>query len=170
MDIIYHPIGVIRSPFVGTERMPIQPTSRASAPGRAEVFPQYAEGLRDLDGFSHLILVYHLHEVGRVALTVTPFLGDRDRGVFATRAPTRPNPIGLSVVELVRVEGNELHLAKVDVLDGTPLLDIKPYVPEFDQPQDVRSGWVASASGRVETTRSDGRFAADSADARHRSR
>jgi tRNA-Thr(GGU) m(6)t(6)A37 methyltransferase TsaA len=170
MDIIYHPVGVIRSPFVGTEGMPIQPTSGASAPGRAEVFPEYAEGLRDLDGFSHLILLYHLHEVGRVALTVTPFLGDRDRGLFATRAPTRPNPIGLSIVELVRIEEHTLHLARIDVLDGTPLLDIKPYVPEFDQPQNVRSGWIASARGKVETTRSDGRFATDSTDAGDRSR
>jgi tRNA-Thr(GGU) m(6)t(6)A37 methyltransferase TsaA len=159
MTIHYRPIGVIHSPFADTTEMPIQPTSEASAPGTVEVLPEFAEGLRDLDGFSHLILLYHLHRVSRVALTVTPFLGDRARGVFATRAPTRPNPIGLSVVELLRIEGNHLHFANVDILDGTPLLDIKPYVPQFDQPHHVRIGWLASAPGRVESARSDDRFA-----------
>jgi tRNA-Thr(GGU) m(6)t(6)A37 methyltransferase TsaA len=159
MTIHYRPIGVIHSPFADTTEMPIQPTSEASAPGTVEVLPEFAEGLRDLDGFSHLILLYHLHRVSRVALTVTPFLGDRARGVFATRAPTRPNPIGLSVVELLRIEGNHLHFANVDILDGTPLLDIKPYVPQFDQPHNVRIGWLASAPGRVESARSDDRFA-----------
>ena len=159
MDVTYHPIGVIHSPFVETRGMPIQPTGEASAPGVAEVFPEFAEGLKDLDGFSHLILLYHLHAVRRVALTVTPFLGEQARGVFATRAPTRPNAIGLSIVELVRIEGHHLHLANVDVLDATPLLDIKPYVPEFDRPQHVRTGWLATAQGRVGSTKSDGRFA-----------
>ena len=158
MDVTYCPIGVIHSPFVDLKGMPIQPTGEASAPGIAEVFPQFADGLKDLDGFSHVILIYHLHEVRRASLTVTPFLGKQARGVFATRAPTRPNPIGLSIAELVRIEGNRLHLANVDILDNTPLLDIKPYVPEFDQPGDVRTGWLEAAEGRVRSKKSDGRF------------
>jgi len=159
MDVTYHVIGVIHSPFVDPKGMPIQPTGMASAPGVAEVFTEFAEGLRDLDGFSHLILVYHMHEVRRASLTVTPFLGDQPRGVFATRAPTRPNPIGLSIVELIRIEGGQLHLANVDILDGTPLLDVKPYVPEFDRPRHVRTGWLGAARRRARAKKSDGRFA-----------
>jgi tRNA-Thr(GGU) m(6)t(6)A37 methyltransferase TsaA len=158
MDVTCHAIGIIHSPFVDLEGMPIQPTGTASAPGVAEVFPEYAEGLRDLDGFSHVILLYHLHKVRRVSFSVTPFLGDETRGVFATRAPTRPNPIGLSIVELKRVEDHVLHLANLDVLDGTPLLDVKPYVPEFDRPRQVRTGWLGETRRRVGATRSDGRF------------
>jgi tRNA-Thr(GGU) m(6)t(6)A37 methyltransferase TsaA len=158
MDFAYHAIGVIHSPFVDLKGMPIQPTGKASAPGVVEVFPEFVEGLRDLDGFSHVILLYHMHEVRTVSLTVTPFLGDQTRGVFATRAPTRPNPIGLSVVELTRVEQGQLHLANVDILDGTPLLDVKPYVPEFDQPRHVRTGWLGAARRKVRSVRSDDRF------------
>lgn len=159
MDVTYQAIGIIHSPFVDPKGMPIQPTGAGSAPGVAEVFPEFAEGLRDLDGFSHVILLYHLHRAGRTSLTVTPFLGDRARGVFATRAPTRPNPIGLSIVELRRIEGCYLHLAKMDILDGTPLLDVKPYVPEFDRPVRARTGWLKATGRRVRSTRSDGRFA-----------
>jgi len=138
--------------------MPIQSTGEASAPGTAEVLPEFAAGLKDLEGFSHVILLYYLHEVRRVDLVVTPFLGSEPRGVFATRAPTRPNPIGLSIVKLLRIEGNRLYLGNVDILDGTPLLDIKPYVPEFDQPTDVRSGWLEAARGKVKSAKSDDRF------------
>jgi tRNA-Thr(GGU) m(6)t(6)A37 methyltransferase TsaA len=158
MEVIYQAIGVIRSPFTDVRQMPIQPASEASAPGTAELLPSFAEGLKDLEGFSHIILLYHLHEVRRTELSVKPFLGSEPHGVFATRAPTRPNPIGLSVVRLDRIEGTRLHLAKVDILDGTPLLDIKPYVPEFDQPTDVRIGWLEEASGMVRSVKSDDRF------------
>ncbi len=158
MTVTYHPIGSIHSPFKDLKDMPIQPTGQASAPGIAEVFPEFAPGLKDLEGFSHVILLYHLNEVRRVDLMVTPFLGSERRGVFATRAPTRPNPIGLSVVELVRIEGNRLYLGNVDILDGTPLLDIKPYVPEFDQPVAARVGWLEAARGRVRSVNSDERF------------
>ena len=158
MRIIYRPIGAIHSPFKDLKEMPIQPAGRASVPGIAEVLPEFAEGLKDLEGFSHVILLYHLHEVRRADLTVTPFLDSEVRGVFATRAPTRPNPIGLSIVELLRVEGNRLYLGNVDILDGTPLLDIKPYVPEFDQPAEARAGWLEAVRGKVRTVKSDDRF------------
>ena len=158
MEITYHPIGLIHSRFISLEQMPIQPSGETSAPGTVEVYPQYTEGLKDLDGFSHIILLYHLHQVHRTDLTVRPFLGKEARGVFATRAPTRPNPIGLSVVKLDRVEGNLLYIANLDILDGTPLLDIKPFVPEFDHPTEVRVGWLEAAHGKVRSTRSDDRF------------
>jgi tRNA-Thr(GGU) m(6)t(6)A37 methyltransferase TsaA len=159
MKITYRSIGSIHSPFRELKDMPIQPTGQASAPGTVEVFTEFAAGLKDLEGFSHVILLYHLHEVRRVDLMVTPFLGSERRGVFATRAPTRPNPIGLSIVELVRIEGNRLYLGNVDILDGTPLLDIKPYVPEFDQPVAARAGWLEEARGKVRSVKSDDRFA-----------
>jgi tRNA-Thr(GGU) m(6)t(6)A37 methyltransferase TsaA len=158
MEVTYRAIGIIHSPFSDLKAMPIQPTGEASAPGTAEVLPEFVEGLKDLEGFSHIILLYHLHVVRRTDLTVTPFLGSETRGVFATRAPTRPNPIGLSVVKLVRVEGNRLHLGNVDILDGTPLLDIKPYVPDFDQATDVRVGWLEAARGKIRFAKSDDRF------------
>ena len=122
------------------------------------LFRSFAEGLGDLEGFSHVILVYHLHEVRRMDLTVTPFLGAAPHGVFATRAPTRPNPIGISIVKLSRIEGNVLQIGNLDVLDGTPLLDIKPYVPDFDQATDVRVGWLEAARGKIRSAKSDDRF------------
>jgi len=158
MEITYRPIGVIHSPFTDLKEMPIQPTSAASAPGIAEVFPEFADGLKDLEGFSHVILLYHLHQALRVELAVTPFLGSAKRGIFATRAPTRPNPIGLSIVQLLRVDGNRLELGNIDILDGTPLLDIKPYVPDFDRPEKTRAGWLESERGKVKDARSDDRF------------
>jgi len=157
--ITYRPIGILHTPFNDLIDMPIQPTGRTSAPGTAEVFPEFAAGLKDLEGFSHVILLYHLHAVRRVDLTVTPFLDSEPHGLFATRAPSRPNPIGLSVVRLKRIEGNILHLDNLDILDGTPLLDIKPYVPDFDRPAGrVKSGWLGRARRRVRSTRSDDRF------------
>jgi tRNA-Thr(GGU) m(6)t(6)A37 methyltransferase TsaA len=158
MEITYRPIGVVHSPFTDVREMPIQPLGEASAPGTGEVFPEFAEGLRDLAGFSHVILVYHLHEVRRTDLTVTPFLGSSPHGVFATRAPTRPNPIGISTVKLLNIEGNLLHLGNLDILDGTPLLDIKPYVPDFDSPPNARAGWLEAVRDKAKSTKSDARF------------
>jgi len=158
MRISYCPIGVIHSPFNSIEDMPIQPTAAVGLCGTVEVFAEYVDGLKDLDGFSHLILLYHFHRAGKVRLTVTPFLDTEPRGLFATRAPSRPNPIGLSVVSLLSIEGNILRIENVDIVDGTPLLDIKPYVPEFDQYEGVRPGWLASARKRLPETRADGRF------------
>jgi tRNA-Thr(GGU) m(6)t(6)A37 methyltransferase TsaA len=158
MRITYQPIGVIHSPFTDLMEMPIQPTGSSSAPGTIEIYPQFAAGLQDLDGFSHLILIYHLHKVTRTDLTVTPFLDSQPRGVFATRAPIRPNPIGLSIVRLERVEGTTIFLGNIDILDDTPLLDIKPYVPDFDRPDQAAIGWLEKAPGRVSYARSDERF------------
>jgi tRNA-Thr(GGU) m(6)t(6)A37 methyltransferase TsaA len=140
--VTYTPIGVIHSEHHVPEKTPIQPVYARGCRGRAEILPQYAEGLKDLDGFSHLLLLYHFHRAGEPRLTVTPFTDDRPRGVFSTRHPRRPNPIGLSLVRLVGVEGTVLHLNDVDILDGTPLLDIKPYIPRFERAENVKGGWT----------------------------
>ncbi|MDK2972983.1 MAG: tRNA (adenine37-N6)-methyltransferase [Candidatus Sumerlaeota bacterium] len=139
--VIFRPIGIIHSEHTNAERTPIQPVYARECMGQAEVFPEFAEGLRDLGAFSHIYLICHLNQAGAPRLKVKPFLQDIERGVFATRAPCRPNAIGLSVVELLRVEGNVLHLAGVDILDGTPLLDIKPYTAKFDRIEITRNGW-----------------------------
>lgn len=159
MGFTYEPIGVIHSPFKRLDDMPIQPVSATSGAGFVEIFPQFAEGLRDLDGFSHLILLYHFHEARRCTLTVTPFLDSAPHGVFATRAPSRPSPIGLSVVKLISIENGELRVEQLDVLDGTPVLDIKPYVPEFDHRPGARIGWFEQVKGQFPGKRSDDRFA-----------
>jgi tRNA (adenine37-N6)-methyltransferase len=153
------PIGVIRSPFTETEGMPIQPCGAAGVKGTVEVLPEYGEGLRDLGGFSHVILLYLFDRSVGYALTVVPFMDNTPRGLFATRAPKRPNPIGLSVVKLEGIVGRQLKIDGVDVLDGTPLLDIKPYVPAFDAPSRCRTGWLETTAGIAEDKRADDRFA-----------
>ena len=158
MTITYQPIGVIHSPFTQIEGMPIQPAGARGVQGRVEVFPEFQAGLSDLAGFSHIILLYHLHRSRGYRLMVTPFLDDQSRGVFATRAPKRPNPIGLSVVKLVKREENILYIENVDILDGTPLLDIKPHIPDFEPDADIRVGWLENTKGEVQGKRSDGRF------------
>ena len=158
--ITYRPIGIVRTPFTTLDDMPIQPAAAQGAPGTIELEGNLVAGLQDLDGFSHLLLLYHLHEAGRARLTVTPFLEEAPHGVFATRAPARPNPIGLSVVQLVRIERSILHLRNVDVLDGTPLLDVKPFVPEFDCPragEPLRFGWVEPHRTRITRGRGNAR-------------
>jgi tRNA (adenine37-N6)-methyltransferase len=140
-DWVPQAIGVVHSPHKRAQETPIQPVYARGIAGRAEIFPEFAEGLRDIEGFSHLHLLYLFHVAGPMRLSVQPFLEDAFHGVFATRAPGRPNPIGLSLVRLVRREGNILHLGDVDLLDGTPLLDIKPYIKRFDVREDVRCGW-----------------------------
>ncbi len=158
MEIKFRPIGLIYSPFQDLADMPIQPQGESSASGTVEIYPDFAAGLKDLDGFSHIILIYHLHKVSRTQLTVIPFLDSEPRGVFATRAPVRPNPIGLSVVPLRKIEENILFVEGLDVLNGTPLIDIKPYVPEFDEHTDSRIGWLEQARGKARFTKSDDRF------------
>jgi len=147
--VTYTPIGVIRSIHQVAEETPIQPVYAPGCSGRAEILPEYAEGLRDLEGFSHLILLYHFHRAGPAQLIVQPFTDDKPRGLFSTRHPRRPNPIGLSVVRLVQIEGTTLHLDDVDILDGTPLLDIKPYVRRFDGVADPRSGWTETVDEKT---------------------
>jgi tRNA-Thr(GGU) m(6)t(6)A37 methyltransferase TsaA len=158
MDVQYRPIGVIHTPFRKIEGMPIQPSGAAGILGTVDVYSEYAEGLRDLDGFSHIILIYHFHESSGFKLIVTPFLDSEPRGLFATRAPKRPNPIGISAVRLLQIKGSTLHVQGVDILDGTPLLDIKPYVPEFDRQPRFRLGWLEKAKGKVKKRKSDSRF------------
>ena len=156
--IEFKPIGIIHTPFTTLEGMPIQPAGAGGVPGTIEIFDEYQVGLKDLDGFSHVILLYHLHRSQGFDLEVVPFLDTQSRGLFATRAPRRPNPIGLSVVRLDRVENGLLYVRNVDMLDGTPLLDIKPYVPEFDAQSEVRTGWLEDAGKNVLSRRSDARF------------
>ncbi len=151
-------IGTIHSPFRQREGMPIQPAGAEGAEGTVEVFPEFQAGLRDLEGFSHAILLYHFHRSEGYDLEVVPFMDTTPRGLFATRAPRRPNPIGMSIVRVLQVAKGTLHIHNVDILDGTPLLDIKPYVPRFDCPGDVRSGWLDKTRDDVATKRSDDRF------------
>ena len=143
MEIV--PIGRIHTPFQSKDDTPIQPF-RSDAVGRVEVFEEYAEGLGDTEGFSHLILIYRFHKSRGHCLKVKPFLDDQLRGLFATRYPRRPNQIGMSVVELLKRESNILFVKGIDVLDGTPLLDIKPYVPDFGPKGKIRIGWL---EGRI---------------------
>jgi tRNA-Thr(GGU) m(6)t(6)A37 methyltransferase TsaA len=144
-EFVMRPIGVIHTPFTDKTQTPIQST-RSQATGWIEVYPEYADGLQDLESFSHIILLYVFHQSDGYSLKVQPFLDDQLHGLFATRYPCRPNPIGLSVVRLLARRDNILDIEGVDVLDGTPLLDIKPYVPDFDVRTDVKSGWYARRS------------------------
>jgi tRNA-Thr(GGU) m(6)t(6)A37 methyltransferase TsaA len=152
------PIGIIHTPFRQPEGTPIQPAAGAGVKGVVEVFGEFQAGLKDIDGFSHIILIYQLHRGRGFELEVIPFMDTRLRGLFATRAPRRPNPIGLSTVRLDRVEGGDLHVQNLDILDGTPLLDIKPYVPEFDTPEEIRTGWLEQVRKTVSRRKSDDRF------------
>jgi len=156
--IVYRPIGVIHSPFKNVRGIPIQPRAAEGVEGVVEIFPEYVEGLKDLEGFSHIILLYHLHLVENYRLLVKPYMDDELRGVFATRAPARPNPIGISVVRLVKIDGNHVFVRNLDVIDGTPLLDIKPYVPEFDVFDVERAGWLEKRIHKLRRARDDGRF------------
>ncbi len=140
--VCFDPIGVIRSEHQRPERTPIQPIYAAGCRGRVELRSEFAAGLDDLAGFSHLYLIYHLHQAGPPRLRVKPFLSDVERGVFATRSPDRPNPIGLSLVRLLAQRGAVLEVEGVDVLDGTPLLDLKPFAPRYDAVENPRGGWT----------------------------
>jgi len=158
MKIEFEPIGIIRSPFRELKGMPIQPASSRGAAGSVEVLPEFTSGLKDLEGFSHIILIYFFHLIEGYKLEVVPFLDTEARGLFATRAPKRPNPIGISVVSLESVRKNILHISSVDIADGTPLLDIKPYVPDFNPRGEVRTGWIEKAKKEIPQKNSDGRF------------
>ncbi len=156
--ISYAPIGIVRSPFKDIVGMPIQPQGASGISGTVELCPEFVPGLKDLEGFSHLILLYHFHLCEGYSLEVKPFLDDRRHGVFATRSPRRPNAIGLSTVRLTDIEGPVLHILDVDIVDGTPLLDIKPYVPQFDVRTTDRIGWFSGKVQRVGEAKADGRF------------
>ena len=157
-DVTFTPIGKIHSPFQNIEDMPIQPVGAKGVQGTLEVDEQYTDGLKDLEGFSHIIQLYHFHLSEGFSLSVKPFLDDEEKGLFSTRAPKRPGPIGLSVVKLIDVDENILRIEDVDVVDGTPLLDIKPYVPEFDIREVENCGWLEKEAERAEEKRSDERF------------
>lgn len=159
MAVVFEPIGIIHTPFEGPVGIPIQGALRPDIEGSVEVFPEYREGLKDVEGFSHLILLYHFHLVESCSLVSRPFLDDTPRGVFAIRGPRRPNPIGMTVVRLLRREGNVLHVGGMDMVDGTPLLDIKPYFPDIDAHRADRLGWMGDKmkkKGREK--RADDRF------------
>jgi len=140
--VTFNYIGIIQTPFTKTKNMPTQPSRAEGMQGKLLIYPKYQKGLLDLEGFSHIFVIYHLHKIGGFHLTVTSWLDTSPHGVFATRTPKRPNPIGLSLVHLVSIEENVLTLENVDMLDGTPVLDIKPYVPVIDQGQNIRVGWL----------------------------
>ena len=148
-EITYKPIGIIHTPYTEKEGTPIQGCFAPDSKGSIELYPEYVEGLKDIEGFSHLMLIYHFHEAGDCQLIAKPFLDKEKRGIFAIRYFTRPNPIGLSIVKLYKVTGNILDIGEVDMLDGTPLLDIKPYVPQFDIKEGVKDGWYQRASERA---------------------
>jgi tRNA-Thr(GGU) m(6)t(6)A37 methyltransferase TsaA len=160
--IVYRPIGVVHSPFKAPQDVPIQAAAAEGVKGYVEVAQEYMDGLRDVEGFSHLILVYHCHLAQKYSLLVKPFLDERLHGVFATRAPSRPNPVGVSIVRLTKREKNMLHIQDVDIIDGTPLLDIKPFVPVFDQREAERIGWLTGKIDKMHSSRDDGRFAKNS--------
>ncbi|MFA4919509.1 MAG: tRNA (N6-threonylcarbamoyladenosine(37)-N6)-methyltransferase TrmO [Thermodesulfovibrionales bacterium] len=158
MEIIYKPIGIIHSPFNDVKGMPIQPTGAIGVAGTVEISPDFIEGLKDLDGFSHIMLIYHFHLSEGYELSVKPFVDDKLRGVFATRAPKRPNPVGISVVKLIKVEGNLLYIENVDIIDGTPLLDIKPYISEVDAHEVEKTGWLSGKAEKMHSMKADERF------------
>ena len=159
MEIKLKSLGVIHSPFKTVENMPIQPMAGKQYEAQIEIYPEFQEGLADLDGFSHIYIIFHLNKIEKYKLKVIPFLDTVERGIFATRSPARPNPVGLSLVELISVDQNILKIRGVDMLDGSPVLDIKPYVPDFDRhDNNVRKGWFEGKSDAANSTLSDDRF------------
>jgi tRNA (adenine37-N6)-methyltransferase len=156
--IHYRPIGIIHSPFKRRRGTPIQPVGGTGVKAEIEIFPEFIEGLADLDGFSHIILLYHFHLSTTYKLTVKPFLDHAVHGVFATRAPARPNSIGISTVRLLRIDRQTLYVEDMDIIDRTPLLDVKPFVPDFDVRKAASIGWLENKAGNAENLTDDGRF------------
>jgi tRNA-Thr(GGU) m(6)t(6)A37 methyltransferase TsaA len=154
----YYPIGIIHSPLKHASGAPLQSISAKHVEGVVEVFPRYVPGLKDIAGFSHLILIYHLHRSRRASLTVKPYLDTKKRGIFACRAPARPNPIGLSIVKLEKVRGGTIWVRELDIIDDTPLLDIKPYIPQFDCRRRATTGWFRLSYANFHRARADERF------------
>ncbi len=158
MDIHFKSIGVVHSPYKTVENMPVQTSASKDVEAEIEIFDQYKEGLTDLNGFSHIYVIFFLNMVKEPKLKVIPFLDTVERGIFATRSPARPNSVGLSLVELVSVNGNILRIRGVDMLDGSPVIDIKPYVPDFEKCENVRKGWFEGNTHKAEKILSDERF------------
>lgn len=152
------PIGIIHSPFIKSEGTPIQPRGAIGVKGKIEIFEEYKEGLQDIEGFSHIIIIYYFHKITETSLIVKPYLDDREHGVFAVRSPKRPNKIGFSVVKLIEVQNNFLLIENVDILNETPVIDIKPYIPDFDIFAVDKIGWLNNKSQNCKNTRDDGRF------------
>lgn len=157
-QIVYKPIGYIQTPFQRPENMPIQPSAAEGTTGKVVLYHDFTAGLKDLEGFSHAYLIYHLHLSKGFSLQVIPFLDKKPRGLFATRAPKRPNPIGISIVQIERIENNVIHISNIDMVNNTPLLDIKPFIPNFDNPEKVKTGWFAKVSSNFPKRKSDNRF------------
>lgn len=156
--VTYKPIGIVHSPFKDPNNVPIQAVAAKGTKGKVEVFDEYLDGLQDIEGFSHIILLYDFHLVKAHSLVVKPFLDDELHGVFATRSPARPNKIGLSVVSLVGLKNNYIDIEDVDILDGSPLIDIKPFIPAFDCRDTVKIGWLNEKICKLEDAKDDGRF------------
>lgn len=141
-EIIYKPIGLIRTPFKELSLVPMQSIKARNIDGYIEIYPEYAEGLRDLEGFSHIIILFHMHKVKDFSLIIKPEISSGTRGVFSTRSPKRPNPIGFTVVKLIKIESSIIRIRGVDMLDSTPLIDIKPYIPKSDSVPKAKIGWL----------------------------
>ncbi|MCD6347405.1 MAG: tRNA (N6-threonylcarbamoyladenosine(37)-N6)-methyltransferase TrmO [Bacteroidales bacterium] len=156
--IIFKPIGVIHSPFKEPKGTPIQPTAAKGIKGTIELFKEYTEGLKDLSDFTYIFVLYQFHLSKKSSLTVVPFMDTRTHGLFSTRAPNRPNQIGISIVELISIKENILEIQDVDIVDGTPLIDIKPYVPEFDIREASKKGWLENNINKLPSSKDDGRF------------
>ncbi|MCP3872439.1 MAG: tRNA (N6-threonylcarbamoyladenosine(37)-N6)-methyltransferase TrmO [Desulfobacteraceae bacterium] len=158
MEFTITQIGIIETPFENLEGMPIQPSGAKKVVGTVVINEEYIQGLKDLEGFSHIILLYYFHKSKGYNLMVTPFLDDQKRGLFSTRAPRRPNSIGLSIVELISIQGNKIRINGIDVLNNTPLVDIKPYVPGFDTKEVTSVGWLKKMQDKAKFLKSDDRF------------
>lgn len=158
MTINYESIGIINTSYNTKGGMPIQSNAAKGIRGTVTIEKKFMEGLEDLDGFSHIYLIYHFHKSDNYTLKTKPFLDDKTHGVFATRAPQRPNSIGISVVKLVEINDNVLEVENVDILDGTPLLDIKPYIPDFDVHEVEKIGWLVNKIENINIIKSDDRF------------
>lgn len=158
-QIVIHPIGTIRTPHTDIRNMPIQPIAAEGIKGYIELLPEYAAGLSDLEGFSHITLFYHFHKTEGFKLKVVPFMDTQERGIFACKAPKRPNAIGTSTVRLLNIDGNIVHIEQVDMLDGTPLIDIKPFYPRYDNRDNVTIGWLEKNKDLpLKELRADDRF------------
>lgn len=158
-QIIINPIGIVHTPHKDIKNMPIQPIAATGVKGYIELLPEYVEGLKDIEGFSHITLLYHFHKIDGYKLQVIPFMDTVEHGIFACKSPKRPNAIGTSTVKLIGVENNIIHIEQVDMLDGTPLIDIKPFYPRYDNRFNVTIGWLEKNKDMpLDKLKSDERF------------